>query len=108
MVRLIPAAAAAVLALGISGGSGTEAPPPPASEVSKASDRTLDIGGMDTATEACTDFYQYGNGAWLANNPIPSDRPRWGSFDQLRQRNLDDLHGILDRVAADKSSPAGS
>jgi putative endopeptidase len=63
---------------------------------------------MDTAAEACTDFYQYGNGTWLANNPIPPDRPRWGSFDELRQTNLDDLHGILDRLAADKSAPAGS
>ena len=109
MVRLVPAAVAAVLALGVcraseAGGS----PPPPASEVTKASDRTLDIGGMDTATEACTDFYQYGNGTWLANNPIPPDRPRWGSFDELRQKNLDDLHTILEKLAADKSAPAGS
>ncbi len=109
MVRLVPAAAAAVLALGISGGSETAtSPPPPANDVSKVSDRTLDLAGMDTATQACSDFYQYGNGTWLANNPIPPDRPRWGSFDELRQKNLDNLHGILDRLAADKSAPAGS
>ena len=63
---------------------------------------------MDPKAEACTDFYQYAVGGWLEKNPIPSDRPRWGSFDELRQRNLDSLRKILEGLAADKSSPAGS
>ena len=63
---------------------------------------------MDTSAQACTDFYQYGNGTWLSKNPIPEDRPRWGTFDELRQRNQDNLRKILDRLAADKSAPKGS
>jgi putative endopeptidase len=108
MVRLVPAAVAAVLALGVcqSVGSGGS-PPPPASEVTKASDRTLDIGGMDTATEACTDFYQYGNGTWLANNPIPRIARAGALSTSLRQKNLDDLHTILEKLAADKSGAGG-
>ncbi len=62
---------------------------------------------MDTGAEACVDFYQYADGGWL-KNPIPADRPRWGTFDELRQRNLEDLHAILERLAADKSAPTGS
>ena len=70
--------------------------------------RTLDVAGMDPAAAACTDFYQYGNGNWLQANPIPSDRPRWGAFDELRQRNQNDLREILEKLAADKSSAPGS
>jgi putative endopeptidase len=69
---------------------------------------TLDVAGMDTGTQACTDFYQYANGGWLAAHPIPSDRPRWGTFDELRQRNQDDLREILERLAADTSAADGS
>ena len=69
---------------------------------------TLDVGGMDPTAPACTDFYQYADGVWLKQNPIPSDRPRWGTFDELRQRNLNDLRKILERLAADKSAAAGS
>ncbi|MGE5275590.1 MAG: M13 family metallopeptidase [Acidobacteriota bacterium] len=95
LARLIPAAAAGVALLGAS--------PDTTPRVV-----TLDVAGMDTSADACTDFYRYGNGAWLEKNPIPPDRPRWGAFDELRQRNLDDLHRILDRLAADRSAPAGS
>jgi putative endopeptidase len=77
-------------------------------EPSKARLMTLDIGGMDSGTQACTDFYQYANGGWLTSNPIPSDRPRWGTFDELFQRNQNDLRATLERLAADRSAPEGS
>ncbi|HYB53113.1 MAG TPA: M13 family metallopeptidase [Thermoanaerobaculia bacterium] len=69
-------------------------------EISALRLKTLDTAGMDTSASACTDFYQYADGGWIAKNPIPADRPRWGSFDELRQRNVDDLHRILDRLSA--------
>jgi putative endopeptidase len=69
---------------------------------------TLDVEGMDPAAAACTDFYQYADGKWLASNPIPADRPRWGTSDELRQRNQNDLREILEKLAADKSSAPGS
>jgi predicted metalloendopeptidase len=63
---------------------------------------------MDTGAQACVDFYQYADGGWLQRNPIPPDRPRWGASDELRQRNQNDLREILERLAADKTAPAGS
>ena len=77
-------------------------------EPAKARLMTLDIGGMNSGTQACTDFYQYANGGWLTSNPIPSDRPRWGTFDELFQRNQNDLRATLERLAADRSAPEGS
>ena len=70
--------------------------------------KSLSPADMDTKAEACTDFYQYSVGTWLEKNPIPSDRPRWGTFDELRQRTQDNLHKILERLAADKSAKSGS
>jgi len=73
-----------------------------------ARQRTLDVADMDTGANACVDFYQYADGGWLEKNPIPADRPRWGTFDELRQRNQNDLRDILERLAADRAAPAGS
>ena len=31
----------------------------------------FDVNNMDTKASACTDFYQYANGGWIAKNEIP-------------------------------------
>jgi putative endopeptidase len=89
-----------------SGAAGSPAASP--GEPSKARLTTLDVAGMDTGAQACTDFYEYSNGEWLSSHPIPADRPRWGTFDELYQRNQNDLRDILEKLAADQSAPAGS
>ena len=30
--------------------------------------------------EPGTDFFEYVNGGWIAENPIPKDQSAWGSF----------------------------
>ena len=74
--------------------------PPPA--------RSLAVADMDPKAEACTDFYQYADGGWLEKNPIPSDRPRWGTFDELRQRNLDRPAQDPREARGRQLAPAGS
>src|SRR6266851_9039336 len=34
---------------------------------------------MDKSCKACDDFFQYANGNWIKNNPIPPEYASWGS-----------------------------
>jgi predicted metalloendopeptidase len=57
---------------------------------------TLDLAGIDKSVDPCTDFYAYVNGQWLKSAVIPEDRPDWGSFRILDERNLQTLKAALD------------
>src|SRR5438067_810689 len=68
----------------------------------------FDVAGMDTKAAACTDFYQYANGGWLAANPIPAAFPAWGVGNVLNEHNRDVLHDILEAAAKNVGSRRGS
>lgn len=70
--------------------------------------KVLDRSNVDTTCSPCEDFYQYANGGWLAHNPVPGDRARWGSFDELRDANDDILKNLLEDVAARRNVKEGS
>ncbi|MBX3699425.1 MAG: M13 family metallopeptidase [Dokdonella sp.] len=62
----------------------------------------FDIGDLDKSVSPCTDFNAYANGKWIAANPIPADKTRWGAFDELREKSLAAQHTLVER--ADKSA----
>jgi len=65
-----------------------------------------DVHELDPAISACQDFNAYANGKWIAANPIPADRTRWGAFDQLREQSLAAQHKLVDAAdaGADKTA----
>ncbi len=69
--------------------------------------KPLDKANMDTTISPGKDFFRYANGTWLDNNPIPEEEVRWGSFNILRDKNLDKLKKMFEE-AAGKEAKAGS
>jgi putative endopeptidase len=64
----------------------------------------LDPHNMDTSVKPGDNFYLYANGNWLKNNPVPPEYSRWGSFNELVEKNNDALHKIAEKAAAEKSA----
>jgi putative endopeptidase len=79
---------------------GAESPAPPVPAFS--------IDYMDHSVNPAADFYHFANGNWIKNNPVPADKSRWASFNQLADRNLYLIHDILDKATADTTSPPHS
>jgi predicted metalloendopeptidase len=59
----------------------------------------LDPKNMDTSVKPQDDFYLYANGGWLQRNPVPPEYSRWGSFDELTEKNQNALRKITEKAA---------
>ena len=119
---LKPLALAVSLALTVSAcgkqdATPADAPAPTASTAPAAAGSTaavdsksiFDVSELGAPAEACTDFDQFVNAKWVAANPIPNDRTRWGAFDKLAEDSLNTQHTIVENAAkgADQAA-AGS
>ncbi|HVZ98902.1 MAG TPA: M13 family metallopeptidase [Caulobacterales bacterium] len=65
----------------------------------------VDLSARDLDVKPGDDFYKYVNGTWLAHNEIPSDRTRWGTFDQLADKSDREVKAIIEEVAATGGAP---
>src|SRR5579859_2629143 len=75
-----------------------------ASAATPASEGGFSVSNLDKTADPCVDFYQFACGSWMKNNPIPSDQPRWSSFDVVHERNQQILHATLEKNSADNPS----
>ena len=57
--------------------------------------QAINPGFMDTSVRPQDDFYNYVNGNWMKTVEIPSDRARWGSFDELRENTDEEALTVL-------------
>ena len=80
-----------------------------ASTTADAGKSVFDVSELDPAINACQDFNGFVNSKWVAANPIPEDRSRWGAFDQLSDASLNTQHTIVENAAKGAASAsAGS
>jgi len=68
----------------------------------------IDKSGMDISKKPGDDFYQYASGTWIKNNPVPAKETRWGSFNLLRDFNINAVKTILAEASSNKSAAPGS
>jgi putative endopeptidase len=95
--RQISLAFAATIALAAPGALAAQAP------------RSLgiDTTNFDRSVRPQDDLFRFVNGGWLKRTPIPSDAPRWGTFDELDERSREAMRAILED-ASRSNAPAGS
>jgi endothelin-converting enzyme/putative endopeptidase len=84
------------------------APVPAAAAASVTARSGIDASGVNRGVDPCTDFYEFANGTWRAQNPIPAGKPRWGRRDVSRQANRLKVRALLEELAAKSELPAGS
>ena len=75
---------------------------------SAAESHGVDLTILDRTCKPCEDFFHYANGEWLKKNPVPAAYPTWGRFNELAERNREQLHGILESASANVKALPGS
>src|SRR5207248_2882783 len=65
----------------------------------------LNLMDMDTSVKPQDDFFRYANGGWIKRTEIPPEFARWGSFNELIEKNNDALHEITEKAAKSQADP---
>ena len=58
----------------------------------------LDPTDMDLAVAPGENFFLYANGGWMEKNPLKPEYARFGSFDVLREKNVEDLNALFSEM----------
>jgi putative endopeptidase len=75
-----------------------DAPPP----------KGVETGDLDRSVQPCADFFEFANGTWRAQNPIPPSMVRWSRRWAAGESAKEQLKTILDEVQAKADWPKGS
>ena len=69
---------------------------------------TISLDYLDRSVRPQDDFFQFANGTWVKNNPVPPSESRWGSFNELDEANKKKLTSILEEFAKQNDKKKGS
>ena len=58
----------------------------------------INTADLDTSVRPGDDFFLYANGGWIKNNPLKPEYARYGSFDVLREQNVENLNALFSEM----------
>lgn len=73
----------------------------------KQSGSGIDQANLDLAVKPGNNFYDYATGGWQKAHPLKPEYARFGSFDQLRENNREQLRLLVTELGKE-THPAGS
>lgn len=65
----------------------------------------IDLSNLDTTVACGDDFYDYACGGWMKKNPLKPEYARFGSFDQLRENNREQIRLLFEELGKQKAEP---
>lgn len=68
-------------------------------------DPGFSIDKMDLTVDPRVDYVKFAAGNWYARNEIPSDKSRWGGFEELREQNWVKQRALVEDAAANPGVP---
>jgi len=54
---------------------------------------------QDTTCAPCSDFFRFANGSWVSHFEMPASYSSYGTFDEVFDRNQDNVHRLLEDAA---------
>jgi len=68
----------------------------------------FDLAGMDSNVRPGDNFYQFANGTWAKNTPIPADKSNYGAFTMLDDLSRERTRTIIEDQSKDPNSKIGA
>lgn len=65
----------------------------------------IDLTDLDTSVNPAEDFDNYANGGWKAKHPIPAEKSRFGTFDQLADLGESQVKSLIEKTADANNEP---
>ena len=71
-------------------------------------EKAFDSGSMNLSVKPGDDFYEYAEGTWIKNHPVPANKYRYGESEIVEDRTYDRVKGIVESAANNTTAPEGS
>ena len=68
----------------------------------------IDLANLDTTVTPGQDFYRFSTGGWQKNHPLGAEYARFGSFDELRETNVERLNDLFAKMTTMKTEPGST
>lgn len=68
----------------------------------------VEPGDLNRSVDACSDFYEFANGTWRAENPIPASMSQWSRRVAARESNRGQVQSVLEQTSRTTDWKPGS